>query len=261
MELSVKDFTLPIKGIKPLRIFRYTLIAALLLGLSLLGSLLTPVCHCLAATIVLDPGHGGNDVGAGKGGDYTEKQFTLALAQKIDGLLSGRYRVELTRSADVEMAPADRAAVANHLRADLMISLHAAVAPYCSDRSAAIYYYTDEHLVIPSEMAARGQLAESDNDLSPWEMLQARHKHQSRKLATDIKEALEKSGTFDHVTVSGAPLVSLMGADLPAVLVEVGCIHPAATSTTQSLDQHLDAYAQAIADAIETAIPLMTPPQ
>jgi N-acetylmuramoyl-L-alanine amidase len=260
MELPVKDFTLPVKGSKPLRIFRSAVIVALLVCVSLPGSPLTPVNPCLAATIVLDPGHGGSDAGAGRGSDFTEKQFTLALAQKIAGLLSPRYRVELTRTADIEMAPADRAAVANHLRADLMISLHAAVAPYCSDRSAAVYYYTDEHLVIPSEMAARGRLVEPDNDRSPWEMLQARHKHQSRKLAAVIQEALEKSGTFDHVTVSGAPLVTLMGADLPAVLVEVGCIQPAAASASQSLGQHLDAYAQAIANAIETAVPVLSPP-
>jgi N-acetylmuramoyl-L-alanine amidase len=216
--------------------------------------------HCQAATIVLDPGHGGSDVGAGRGSDFPEKQFTLALAQKIAGLLPAQYRVVLTRTADIQMAPADRAAVANHLRADLMISLHAAVAPYCSERSAAVYYYTDEHLAIPDETAMRGKLSDSDNEPLPWQMLQARHKHQSLKLADVLKEALQKSGTFDQVTVYGAPLVTLMGADLPAVLIEVGCIQPSAASTTQHLAQHLDAYARAIADAIETAVPVMTSP-
>jgi N-acetylmuramoyl-L-alanine amidase len=260
MELPVKDFTLPISGAKSLRIFRAAITITSLACLLLLASLLTPMGNCLAATIVLDPGHGGSDAGAGKGSDFTEKQFTLTLAQKIAGLLSSRYRIVLTRTTDIDMAPADRAAVANHLRADLMISLHAAVTPYCNERSAAVYYYTDEHLAIPDELATRSKLSDSDDAPLPWETLQARHKHQSLKLAGIIKQTLEQSGTFGQVTIRGAPLVTLMGADLPAVLIEVGCMPPSAASTTQNLAQHLDAYARAIADAIATAVPAMTSP-
>ena len=252
---SVKDFTIPMVAIKPLPIFRTRVLVTLLGFLSLVGLLLLPALPSQAAVIVLDPGHGGNDSGADRGSEFAEKQFTLALAQKIAALLEARHRVELTRTADIQMAPADRAAVANHLRADLMISLHAAVAPYCSNRTAAVYYHNDERLKIPFGTSSQGMLAESDADRPAWNRLQIRHQHQSQNLAATLKQSLGDSETFDSVTVSGVPLVPLMGADLPAVLVEVGCMHPAAATDPQTLKQQLNGYAESLANAIETALP------
>ena len=242
-------------AIKPLPNFRSRVFVSLIGFLYLIGLLFLPASHSQAAVIVLDPGHGGNDSGAGRGSEFAEKQFTLALAQEIASLLAARHRIELTRTADIQMAPADRAAVANHLRADLMISLHAAVAPFCSDRTAAVYYHNDERLSIPFGTSVQGNSDVSDTDRPVWAKLQVRHQHQSQYLATALKRALGESEAFDSVTVSGVPLVPLMGADLPAVLVEVGCIHPSAASNPQTLKQQLNGYAESIANAIETALP------
>jgi N-acetylmuramoyl-L-alanine amidase len=241
-------------AIKPSPIFRPRLLASLLGFLLIVGLLLLSARPSRAAVIVLDPGHGGNDSGAGRGSEHTEKQFTLALAQKIATLLEARHRVELTRTADVQMAPADRAAVANHLRADLMISLHAAVTPYCSIRTAAVYYHNDERLKIPYGTSFQGTPAESDGDRPEWNRLQIQHQHQSQNLADRLKRSLGDSEAFDNVTVSDVPMVALMGADMPAVLVEVGCIHPAASTDPQRLKQQLDGYAASLATAIETTL-------
>jgi N-acetylmuramoyl-L-alanine amidase len=242
-------------AIKPFPIFRTRALVTLLGFLSLVGILLLlPALPSQAAVIVLDPGHGGNDSGAGRGSKFAEKQFTLALAQKIAALLEPRHQVELTRSADVQMEPADRAAVANHLRADVMISLHAAVAPHCSDRTAAVYYHNDERLKIPFGTSSQGMPAESDADRPAWNRLQIRHQHQSQKLAGTLEQSLGDSEAFDSVTVSGVPLAPLIGADLPAVLVEVGCMHPAAATNRQTLERQINGYAAALATAIETAL-------
>ena len=246
-------------AIKPFAIFKTRTLVTLLGCIAFIGLWLLPVLPSRAAVIVLDPGHGGNDSGAGRGSEFAEKQFTLALAQKIAVLLEARHRVELTRTADVKMAPADRAAVANHLRADLMISLHAAVVPYCSDRTAAVYYHNDERLKIPFGASSQGMPAESDADRPAWNQLQNQHQHHSQNLADTLKRSLGESDTFDSVTVSGAPLAPLMGADLPAVLVEVGCIHPAAATDPQTLEQQLDGYAASLANAIERALPGLVP--
>ena len=241
--------------VKPFPIFRSRVLVTLIGFFSLIGPFFLPACHSHAATIVLDPGHGGSDGGAGSGSDVAEKHFTLALAEKIADRLAARHRVELTRTSDIKMAPADRAAVANHLRADLMISLHAAVAPYCSNRTAAVYYHNDERLWISARTSIQGTLAELDANRPAWARLQVQHQHQSQYLAATIKRSFGDSATFDSVTVSGVPLVTLMGADLPAVLVEVGCIHPAAAPNPQALKQQLNEYAESIAKAIETALP------
>jgi len=239
---------------KPLCLFRSRALVTLLGFFCLIGLFFLPVLPAQASIIVLDPGHGGKDSGAGRGSEFAEKQFNLALAQKIAALLAPRHRVELTRTADIYLAPADRAAVANHLRADLMISLHAAVAPYCSDRTAAIYYHNVERLTIPFETSVQGMPAESDADRPAWARLQIQHQHHSQNLAATLKRSLGDSGKFDSVTVSGVPLAPLMGADLPAVLVEVGCIVPKTASNSQTLKQLLDGYAESIANAIETAL-------
>ena len=238
----------------PISNFRFFVLVTLIAFLSLSEPLFLPACHARTATIVLDPGHGGNDNGAGRNGGLAEKQFSLALAQKIAGLLAAHHRVELTRTSDITLAPADRAAVANHLRADLMISIHAAVAPYCSDRTAAVYFHDDERLSFPPEIAIPGTVAESDADQPAWARLQIRHQHQSRYLAATLKQSLEDSETFDSVAVYGVPLAPLMGADLPAVLVEVGCIHPTAAPGQSTRGKQLNAYAESIAKAIETAV-------
>ncbi len=254
MDLSVKDFTLPMFATMPLPRFRSKALAFLLGFFGLIGLFLLPALTAQAAVIVLDPGHGGNDGGAGRDSVFAEKQFNLALAQKIAALLAERHRVEMTRTADIQLAPADRAGVANHLRADLMISLHAAVAPYCSDRTAAIYFHDDERLTIPFSNSFQGDSTESDGERPAWAKLQMQHQHQSQNLAATLKRSLAGSEPFDSVTVSGAPLAPLMGADLPAVLLEVGCMLPAAASSAQQFEQLMDGYAASIADAIETAI-------
>jgi N-acetylmuramoyl-L-alanine amidase len=228
------------------RIIRFFMIAVVFL--------LSMSQPCPAATIILDPGHGGDDSGALNGNAYSEKQFSLALAQKISDLLAPRHRVEMTRSSDVAVSPMDRAALANHLKADLMISLHAAVAPYCSDRQAAIYFHNDGRLVFPPGMPTQGKAAESETDRPDWIKLQTRHQHQSQHLASLIKQSLLERGAFDHITISGVPLVALMGADLPAVLIEVGCMHPFAAIPVPMAEQQISKYAQSIADAVDWAV-------
>lgn len=236
--------------VHPSRLFGSTLI-----GISILiACMLIPAAHTVAATIVLDPGHGGSETGAVSGDDFTEKQFTLSLARRIADRLGLRHRVELTRTADISMAPADRAAVANHFKADLMVSIHAAVAPYCSERTAAIYTHDDARLVIPSKKSLQNDLDQSDTNLPAWDRLQMKHQQRSLQTAGWIKQVMQESDAFDSVSMYSAPLAPLMGADLPAVLLEVGCIHPAAPPEPGEIERQLEAYSESIAKAIDMAV-------
>ena len=70
--------------------------------------------------IVLDPGHGGNDIGVrGPDGSF-EKAFTLNLARLIAKELKPAYQVILTRNGDYQVDLTKRASVANHKKADLL---------------------------------------------------------------------------------------------------------------------------------------------
>lgn len=77
------------------------------------------------ATIVLDPGHGGNDSGALSQSDKYEKTYTLQMANAIAARLrSAGANVVLTRSGDSYVSLNDRAHTSNKLSADAFISLH-----------------------------------------------------------------------------------------------------------------------------------------
>jgi N-acetylmuramoyl-L-alanine amidase len=78
------------------------------------------------STIVIDPGHGGLEVGSkGKFGTL-EKSLTLPISQKLKALIEKNlaYRVVLTRDKDIDVSLENRAAIANNNRAVLFISVH-----------------------------------------------------------------------------------------------------------------------------------------
>lgn len=78
-------------------------------------------------TIVLDPGHGGQDPGAISASGRHEKDITLAVALAMAQRLqaTGRYRVILTRDRDRFVRLNDRVALARKHEADLFLSIHA----------------------------------------------------------------------------------------------------------------------------------------
>lgn len=75
--------------------------------------------------IVLDPGHGGIDPGAERGG-VREAALMLTFARQLrDVLRRAGYEVVLTREEDVFVSLEGRVAAAHEARADLFVSLHA----------------------------------------------------------------------------------------------------------------------------------------
>ncbi len=95
--------------------------------------------------LVLDPGHGGGNLGARSIADgRLEKEFTLDWARRLRAILSARgWRVLLTRAHDTDLALSNRVAFADQHQADLFISLHFNSAG--GDRSQAgleTYYLT-----------------------------------------------------------------------------------------------------------------------
>lgn len=83
------------------------------------------------AIIVIDPGHGGENLGAQHNG-YTEKEVNLIVAQAMYDELS-KYegvKVYMTREGDADLSLADRAEYAAGVNADLLISLHFNMSEY-----------------------------------------------------------------------------------------------------------------------------------
>ena len=113
--------------------------------------------------IVLDPGHGGIDLGAKGGGGTLEKNVVLAFAKVLGAklLATDRYRVAYTRRDDSFIALGERVAVARNQHAALFVSVHANSFPGNTVRGAIVYTVSDE---ASDKMAADLATAENQSD-------------------------------------------------------------------------------------------------
>ncbi len=182
-------------------------------------------------TIVIDPGHGGDDEGVHGSGGSKEKDVTLAVARRLKQIVEGRLgvRVLLTRDDDRNVAIDDRAALANNNKADLFLSLHADGAPRQATSGASVLYAAFDSV---ATAAARASLAADklptfgggsrDIDLVLWDLAQYRHVDQSARLADLVEQQLLGRVPLAAHPLDRAPLRVLESANMPAVLIEMG---------------------------------------
>ncbi len=213
-------------------------------------------------TIVIDPGHGGSDPGApGYLKGVWEKDIVLELAKNLADKLRHRLQctVILTRESDKKLALEERTAIANTRRADLFISLHTNAAR--NKKLAGIETYllnlaTDEQAIA---VAAR-ENATSKKNISDLEfILSDLMKHakigESTRLANDVHQSLiqgmrKNYSNIHDLGVKQAPFYVLLGARMPAILIETSFI-----SNKLECERLLDpAYQDALCDAIAAGV-------
>jgi N-acetylmuramoyl-L-alanine amidase len=211
-------------------------------------------------TIVIDPGHGGDERGARGQAGTLEKDVTLNVARRLKSALESRLgiRTILTRDADRTITLDERTAVANNNKADLFISLHANASGRTSASGAEVFYLS---LAEYGEEAAR--IARGESDAVPvfgggtreievilWDMAQVRHIDRSAELAKAIDGALREKLPTSPRGVQEAPLRVLVGANMPAVLVEMGFLTNAQEERALSGDARQADLVQALFDAV-----------
>ena len=211
-------------------------------------------------TIVIDPGHGGEEEGAKGAGGTLEKDVTLAVARRLKASLEARLgvRVILTRDSDQTVGLDERAALANNNKADLFISLHANASLRQGVSGAEIFYLSLEEY---GEEAQRVAQTESeavpvfgggsrDIDVILWEMAQARYIEQSGALAQIVEAALRARVPMSARAIQQAPLRVLVGANMPAVLVELGFI----TNPEQEKQLKSEAFQTAVVQGLVESV-------
>lgn len=229
------------------------------------------VCLCLwapaarAFTVAIDPGHGGIKDGARSPFGTREKNVALALAKELKKQLEEEPGVKtvLTRDSDIHVELPDRTKMANDTHADLLISIHCNSMETSAGRSETMGVET--YFLSPDATDPRAQaLAAMENaDITPKEetaadpisaILQDLSRMEahadSKRLAEQVHQTLVKStGTKDR-GVRQAPFLVLLGAEMPAILVEVGFIsHP-----TEGRKLSKPAYQEKVAGALKAAI-------
>ncbi len=211
--------------------------------------------------IVVDPGHGGDDIGARSGVGLLEKNLTLAIARQVQRVLETRgHTVRLTRSSDEARALTDRTAMANRLEARAFVSLHANASTAASVRGAETYYMSLGQGASDAAAAATAALenqAEVGNpgssplDLILWDLAQSEVLNESAELALAVQRRLNELLGLRDRGVKQAPFVVLTGATMPAVLVEVGFLSNPAEAELLTSSEHQQRLAEAIALGIE----------
>ncbi|MCU1675879.1 MAG: cell wall hydrolase/autolysin [Frankiales bacterium] len=134
-------------------------------------------------SVLLDPGHGGDDKGVVAHG-LLEAELMTDLAARIEGrLVATGVQVYLTRGPELELSDVDRAQFANAAEADLLISLHTDEHPDPAANGVATYFFgsTDGTrgsvlgerfaALVQDEIVARTDLLDCRTHAKSWDLL------------------------------------------------------------------------------------------
>jgi N-acetylmuramoyl-L-alanine amidase len=190
----------------------------------------------VSGIIVIDPGHGGKELGAVGPTGIEEKDICLAIAKELEKLVNeSGLKAILTRRKDRNISLEERTAIANRYQADLFISIHANASPSPCTKGIETYFLSLEasddeaRMVAVLENKAFGFEGKAIKELGDlefilWDMAQTEYLEESSQLAELIQVYLVQFLNSKDRGVKQAPFYVLMGVAMPAVLVEVGFI-------------------------------------
>jgi N-acetylmuramoyl-L-alanine amidase len=189
-----------------------------------------------AATIVLDPGHGGRDTGSiSKDRTLNEKDVVLSIGLKARDILEkAGYKVIMTRDDDTFIELSERPAMANRAGADLFVSIHCDSVNSADPHGTGTFYYAPE--TTPALYAQEYQ----------------------RSLLADLlqKAMLEQCGRTDR-SIRQANYAVLRESNMPSALVETAFISNTEEAQLLASSDFQSKAAQAIAEGIQKYIKLM----
>ena len=212
-------------------------------------------------TIVLDPGHGGEDPGAiGRGGSY-EKHVTLEVARRLKAKIDAEpnMRSMLTRDGDFFIPLHQRVQKARRVQADLFVSVHADAFIKPTARGSSVFVLSENGA---SSSAARW-LAQRENaaDLIGGVNLDVKDPHLARtlldlsqtatlndslKLGKSVLGELGGVNTLHKGQVEQAGFAVLKAPDIPSILIETAFI----SNPDEERRLNDEAYQEKMAEAI-----------
>jgi len=211
-------------------------------------------------TIVIDPGHGGKEVGAIGPAGLMEKDATLSLCRRLATALEAKLktRVVLTRNDDTVVPLDQRTAIANQYHADLFLSVHMNAAIVKGAHGAETYFLSLDASDKLAEKAAElenasknaAPAASSDLKLMLWDLAQQEYLNESSRLAQAVQEEMNRITGIQSRGVKQAPFKVLVGATMPAALVEVAFI----TNPDEESKIKSDAFQATVVEALTKAV-------
>ena len=214
----------------------------------------------LKKVVVIDAGHGGHDPGA-HGAQAVEKDINLVTAQALKDRLerTGRYKVVMTRDADVYIPLADRVRIAQQAGADLFISLHSDSGPNSQVHGASVYTLSDKASMRAARFVKQDDWfmqASMTGDRGVSDILldltQRATKNRSAAFAETLVGHIEGRTGLLRRTHRDAGFMVLLAPEVPAVLLEMGFVSnpedEAMLRDPARRDQLMDSVADAIDD-------------
>jgi N-acetylmuramoyl-L-alanine amidase len=187
--------------------------------------------------VVIDAGHGGKDPGAIGRSGIREKDINLYVAKRLAALFKSEgVSVVMTRDSDVFIPLPIRVKITNNSKADLFISVHSNANRTRSISGFEVYYVSNS--VSDSKRASAAAKSASlnlDNAVfsSPvplelkeiiWDMLYGYDRSESIYLARNICKSIGSALDVRVIGVKDARYQVLVGARMPAVLIEIGFV-------------------------------------
>lgn len=213
---------------------RITLWTILILALGV------PRLEASPLVLVVDPGHGGTNLGARSGQGVMEKEITLYVARMLARSLAqvSGIRVVLTRTGDDYLTLSERVRIANRSRADLFLSLHCNASPRQDQRGYEVFVTNPVSLRRQERPTARAPLSKTVTDPTKVQEMEVAAavaalrrsgvRRQSTELARSLLTALSAVfGAESNRGLRQGHFDVLMGLEMPGVLVELGFLdHP-----------------------------------
>jgi N-acetylmuramoyl-L-alanine amidase len=191
------------------------------------------------AVVIIDPAHGGPDLGARGGSGIAESEVALSFARLLRISLEAQgLRVLLTRQANEGPSIDDRSKLANAQRQGIFISLHVS----STGQPGTVRVYSAPQMALPP-----GGASAPRGGLLPWDRAQFKFIDQSRRLAELIQIQMAQRFRGSPETPLEAPVRQLRTVGAPAVAIEI-------SSVSQPTRAPLDQMGPALADGVARAV-------
>jgi len=213
--------------------------------------------------IVIDAGHGGKDSGAVGSRTQYEKRVVLQIALKIGKTLQKRgYKVYYTRTKDKFIKLRNRTKYANKKGADLFISIHANATRKKSLHGIETFFLSPARSKRSKNVAALENQSDIHdmNYFSKQTFLNVFNREKiisANKLALDVQQSMlnrikQKYNGIRDGGVREAPFWVLVGAQMPAILIETGYISNKIERKRLFNSRYQNLMASGIADGIDS---------
>ncbi len=215
-------------------------------------------------TVVIDAGHGGKDFGACGAKGLQEKELVLDVAQRVaKKLRTQNIDVVMTREDDTFIPLDERTMLANEIRGDLFLSIHANATPVKNVHGIETYFLSlessdaeadavasRENESFASERGATSPLSEDPLTAILGDLVMTEHLVESDQFAKLAQEKLALLSGVPSRGVKQAPFVVLMGVQMPASLVEIGFITNEGEEKKLKADSHREEIAKQLVAAV-----------